>query len=61
MCAGGVMGSMGDCQDIRFMGSLFVYMPSSSSSLIVSNIVLCGMPFWLDFIQFHHASRMVKL
>jgi len=42
MCAGGVIHSMGDSQDIRFMGSLSVYMPFTSSSLIVSNF--CS--FW---------------
>jgi NADH:ubiquinone oxidoreductase subunit 5 (subunit L)/multisubunit Na+/H+ antiporter MnhA subunit len=35
MCAGGVIHSIGDSQDIRFMGSLSVYMPFTSSSLIV--------------------------
>jgi NADH-ubiquinone oxidoreductase chain 5 len=32
MCAGGVMGSMGDSHDIRFMGSLSVYIPFTSST-----------------------------
>ena len=49
MCAGGVIHSMGDSQDIRFMGSLSVYMPFTSSSLIVSNFALCGMPFLAGF------------
>jgi NADH-ubiquinone oxidoreductase chain 5 len=45
ICADGVMGSMGDSHDIRFMGSLSVYMPFTSSRLIVSNFAVCGMPF----------------
>nr|QZK21955.1 NADH dehydrogenase subunit 5 [Amitermes sp. QLD_096] len=49
MCAGGVIHSMGDSQDIRFMGSLAVYMPFTSSSLMVSNFALCGMPFLAGF------------
>nr|AIY62108.1 NADH dehydrogenase subunit 5 [Microcerotermes biroi] len=49
MCAGGVIHSMGDSQDIRFMGSLSVYMPFTSSSLMVSNFALCGMPFLAGF------------
>jgi len=33
-------------QDIGFMGDLSVYMPFTSSSLIVSNFAVCGMPFF---------------
>nr|WMY24021.1 NADH dehydrogenase subunit 5 [Nasutitermes sp.] len=49
MCAGGVIHSMGDSQDIRFMGGLSAYMPFTSSSLMVSNFALCGMPFLAGF------------
>jgi len=49
MCAGGDVHFMGDSQDIRFMGGLSVYMPFTSSSLIVSNFALCGMPFLAGF------------
>ena len=49
MCAGGVIRSIGDSQDIRFMGGLSVYMPFTSSSLMVSNFALCGMPFLAGF------------
>jgi NADH-ubiquinone oxidoreductase chain 5 len=45
----GVIHSIGDYQDIRFMGSLSVYMHFTSSSLIVSNFALCGMPFLAGF------------
>ena len=44
MCAGDVIHSMGDSQDIRFMGGLSIYMPFTISSLTVSNFALCGMP-----------------
>jgi NADH:ubiquinone oxidoreductase subunit 5 (subunit L)/multisubunit Na+/H+ antiporter MnhA subunit len=37
MCAGGVNISMGDSQDIRFMGGLSVCMPLTCSRLMVSN------------------------
>jgi len=49
ICAGGVIHSIGDSQDIRFMGGLPVYMPFTSSSLMVSNFALCGMPFLAGF------------
>jgi NADH:ubiquinone oxidoreductase subunit 5 (subunit L)/multisubunit Na+/H+ antiporter MnhA subunit len=42
VCAGGVIHSMGDSQDIRFMGGMSVYMPFTSSCLMVSNFALCG-------------------
>jgi NADH-ubiquinone oxidoreductase chain 5 len=49
MCAGGVIHSIGDSQDIRFIGGLSVYIPFTSSSLMVSNFALCGMPFLAGF------------
>jgi len=45
MCAGGVIHSMGDSQDIRFMGGLSIYISFTSSRIIVSNFSLCGTPF----------------
>jgi NADH-ubiquinone oxidoreductase chain 5 len=36
---------MGDSPDIRFMGGLSVYIPFTSSSLMVYNFTLCGIPF----------------
>lgn len=49
ICAGGVIHSIGDSQDIRFMGGLSVYIPFTSSSLMVSNFALCGIPFLAGF------------
>jgi NADH-ubiquinone oxidoreductase chain 5 len=49
MCAGGVIHSMGDSQDIRFMGGFSIYIPFTSSSLMVSNLALCGIPFLVGF------------
>jgi NADH-ubiquinone oxidoreductase chain 5 len=46
MCAGGVIHSIGDSQDIRFIGGLSSF---TSSSLMVSNFALCGMPFLAGF------------
>ena len=45
LCAGGVIHSMGDSQDIRFVGGLSVCMPFTSLSLMVSNFTLCAIPF----------------
>jgi NADH-ubiquinone oxidoreductase chain 5 len=49
MCAGGVIHSMGDSKDIRFIGGLSVYIPFTSSSLMVSNFAVCGIPFLAGF------------
>jgi hypothetical protein len=40
MCAGGVIHPIGDSPDIRFIIGLSVYLPFTSSSLIVSNFAL---------------------
>ena len=49
MCAGGVIHSIGDSQDIRFMGGLSIYISFTSLSLIVSSFALCGIPFLAGF------------
>ena len=49
ICAVGVIHSIGDSRDIRFMGGLSIYIPFTSSSLMVSNFALCGMPFLAGF------------
>jgi NADH:ubiquinone oxidoreductase subunit 5 (subunit L)/multisubunit Na+/H+ antiporter MnhA subunit len=48
MCAVGVIHSIGDYQDIRFMGGMSVYMPFTSC-LMVSNFALCSIPFLTGF------------
>ena len=49
MCAGGVIQSIGDSQDIRSTGGLSIYIPFTSSSLMVFNFALCGIPFLAEF------------
>nr|WGO58062.1 NADH dehydrogenase subunit 5 [Rhabdoblatta melancholica] len=49
MCAGVIIHSMKDSQDIRFMGNLSFQMPLTSSCLMISNFALCGMPFLAGF------------
>nr|YP_009351333.1 NADH dehydrogenase subunit 5 [Crenetermes albotarsalis]AQP29293.1 NADH dehydrogenase subunit 5 [Crenetermes albotarsalis] len=61
MCAGGVIHSMGDSQDIRFLGGLSVYMPFTSSSLMVSNFALCGMPFLAGFYSKDFILEMISM
>jgi len=49
MCAGGVIHSIGDSQVIRFIGGLSIYIPFTSSSVMVSNFAVCGIPFLAGF------------
>ena len=61
ICAGGVIHSIGDSQDIRFMGGLSIYIPFTSSSLIVSNFVLCGIPILAGFYSRNFILEMFSL
>nr|URX53909.1 NADH dehydrogenase subunit 5 [Cryptotermes kirbyi] len=49
MCAGVIIHTMKDSQDIRFMGNLSIQMPFTSVCLGVSSFALCGMPFLAGF------------
>nr|YP_010024768.1 NADH dehydrogenase subunit 5 [Neurothemis fulvia]QOQ35060.1 NADH dehydrogenase subunit 5 [Neurothemis fulvia] len=49
MCAGVIIHNLGDCQDIRYMGSLVMFFPLTSSCFMVSNLALCGFPFLAGF------------
>nr|WHM51921.1 NADH dehydrogenase subunit 5 [Incisitermes schwarzi] len=49
MCAGVVIHTMKNSQDIRFMGNLSFQMPFTSVCLGVSSFALCGMPFLAGF------------
>nr|ALO71078.1 NADH deshydrogenase subunit 5 [Pselaphinae sp. 8 EF-2015] len=49
MCAGSMIHSYTNCQDIRFMGGLTYSMPLTSCIFIVSNLSLCGLPFLSGF------------
>nr|ALO77031.1 NADH deshydrogenase subunit 5 [Sphindus dubius] len=49
LCAGVVIHSLLDCQDIRGYGGLIYKMPLVSSIMILSNFSLCGIPFFSGF------------
>nr|YP_010585998.1 NADH dehydrogenase subunit 5 [Agapetus zniachtl]UZZ43734.1 NADH dehydrogenase subunit 5 [Agapetus zniachtl] len=49
MCAGGLIHSMVDFQDIRFMGGVMKYVPNMSACFLIANFALCGMPFMAGF------------
>nr|YP_010180337.1 NADH dehydrogenase subunit 5 [Oenopia sauzeti]QVD39756.1 NADH dehydrogenase subunit 5 [Oenopia sauzeti] len=49
MCAGSFIHLMMNCQDIRFMGSLIYKSPLVVVYFNVSNLSLCGMPYFSGF------------
>nr|YP_010735814.1 NADH dehydrogenase subunit 5 [Erianthus versicolor]WEL32778.1 NADH dehydrogenase subunit 5 [Erianthus versicolor] len=49
LCAGSYIHNLFNIQDIRYMGSMFNYMPVSSVCLNVSSLCLCGIPFMSGF------------
>lgn len=61
ICAGVIIHSVKDSQDIRFMGSLSFQMPFISSCLMVSNFALCGIPFLAGFYSKDIILEMVSL
>ena len=52
---------MGDSQDILFIGDLSVCIPFTSSSLMVSNFALCGIPFLAGFYSRDFISEMFSI
>nr|QGT77368.1 NADH dehydrogenase subunit 5 [Parapotamon spinescens] len=49
MCAGVFIHSVGDYQDIRYMGCLVKFMPFSVMYMSICNFSLCGFPFLAGF------------
>nr|QHD19785.1 NADH dehydrogenase subunit 5 [Coelophora saucia] len=49
MCAGNIIHLMNNCQDIRFMGSLINKVPMTIVYFNISNLSLCGIPFFSGF------------
>jgi NADH-ubiquinone oxidoreductase chain 5 len=49
VCAGTVIHSMQNNQDIRLIGGMWVSMPVTCTSLNVANLALCGFPFMAGF------------
>nr|URX53183.1 NADH dehydrogenase subunit 5 [Neotermes phragmosus] len=60
MCAGVIIHTMKDSQDIRFMGNLSFQMPFTSVCLVVSSFALCGMPFLAGFYSKDFILEMVS-
>ena len=49
ICAGCLIHSLNNCQDIRFMGNLIVFIPLTCVRMNISNLALCGIPFLAGF------------
>jgi NADH-ubiquinone oxidoreductase chain 5 len=60
MCAGVIIHTMKDSQDIRFMGNLSFQIPFTSVRLGVSSVALCGIPFLAGFYSRDLILEMVS-
>jgi NADH-ubiquinone oxidoreductase chain 5 len=60
MCAGVIIPTIKDSQDIRFMGGLSFQMPYTSVCLGVSSFALCGIPFLAGFYSRDFILEMVS-
>nr|UKE80578.1 NADH dehydrogenase subunit 5 [Diplatys flavicollis] len=49
MCAGHIIHTYNNNQDIRLMGSIYKMMPMTTSYFMLANMSLCGMPFLAGF------------
>nr|YP_010140059.1 NADH dehydrogenase subunit 5 [Kalasha nativa]QQK57703.1 NADH dehydrogenase subunit 5 [Kalasha nativa] len=49
LCAGVFIYYMGNNQDIRFMGSVCLFFPFTTSCFVISMMALCGIPFLSGF------------
>nr|QYC35774.1 NADH dehydrogenase subunit 5 [Vibidia duodecimguttata] len=49
MCAGNFIHLLNNCQDIRYMGGLIYHVPMTVVYFNISNLSLCGMPFFSGF------------
>jgi NADH-ubiquinone oxidoreductase chain 5 len=49
MCSGNIIHNVGNCQDIRFIGSLVNFIPLTCVYFNICNLSLCGLPFFRGF------------
>nr|WBV74591.1 NADH dehydrogenase subunit 5 [Cordax unidentatus] len=49
MCAGNYIHTLGDNQDIRWMGGASGQMPLTTACFVLANLALCGFPFLAGF------------
>nr|AJR19260.1 NADH dehydrogenase subunit 5 [Thremma gallicum] len=61
LCAGILIHSFKDIQDIRMMGNIIKFMPLTSTFFNVSNLALCGLPFLTGFYSKDLILEMVFL
>nr|YP_009743947.1 NADH dehydrogenase subunit 5 [Protambulyx ockendeni]QIE12710.1 NADH dehydrogenase subunit 5 [Protambulyx ockendeni] len=60
MCAGVIIHTMNNIQDIRYMGGISLYLPLTCLCLNISNMALCGVPFLAGFYSKDLILEMVS-
>nr|YP_009708251.1 NADH dehydrogenase subunit 5 [Figulus binodulus]QEV84356.1 NADH dehydrogenase subunit 5 [Figulus binodulus] len=61
MCAGVMIHSLGNSQDIRFMGGMVNVMPLTCIIFVVCNMSLCGLPFLSGFYSKDLVLELVSM
>nr|AYW52136.1 NADH dehydrogenase subunit 5 [Discolomatidae sp. 1 ACP-2013] len=61
MCAGMFIHMYFDCQDIRYMGHMIYLMPLTSLIFNISNLSLCGLPFFSGFYSKDLMMEMLSM
>lgn len=61
MCAGNVIHNFMNFQDIRFMGSLVIYMPLTCVFMNIRNMSLCGLPFLRGFYSKDLIAEVISI
>jgi NADH-ubiquinone oxidoreductase chain 5 len=61
ICAGVIIHTIKDSQDIRFIGNLSIQIPFTSVCISVSSFALCGIPFLAGFYSKDLILKMVSI
>lgn len=61
ICAGVIIHRIGNCQDIRFMGSLIFLIPLTCTFFTICNFSLCGLPFLSGFYSKDLIIELIRI
>lgn len=61
ICAGNIIHSYRNCQDIRFLGGIINYIPFTRRLFIIRNLSLCGLPFLSGFYSKDLIVELIRI